>query len=172
MKAPATLDEFYRTFSSEQRCWEVLRRLRWPDGFRCPRCEGRKAHRLRSRGLWQCAGCRYQASLAAGTPFHGTRVPLRTWFLAMFFVARHKKGISALQFQRDAGLGSYKTAWMLLHKVRSALGHPLRIALEGAVRSMRPTSADIGPGETDAARARPASRWPSNGGTRPRAPCD
>jgi transposase-like protein/ribosomal protein L37AE/L43A len=133
MKAPATLDEFYRTFSSEQRCWEVLRRLRWPDGFRCPRCEGRKAHRLRSRGLWQCAGCRYQASLTAGTPFHGTRVPLRTWFLAMFFVARHKKGISALQFQRDAGLGSYKTAWLLLHKVRSALGHPLRIALEGAV---------------------------------------
>jgi transposase-like protein len=123
MKAPATLDEFYAMFPSEGRCWEVLRRVRWPHGFRCPRCEGRKAHRLRARGLWQCAVCRYQASLTAGSPFHGTRVPLRTWFLAMFFVARHKQGISALQFQRDAGLGSYKTAWMLLHKVRSTLVH-------------------------------------------------
>ena len=66
MKAPATLDEFYRTFPTERRCWEVLRRVRWPDGFRCPRCEGRKAHRLRVRGLWQCASCRYQASLTAG----------------------------------------------------------------------------------------------------------
>jgi len=102
MKAPATLDEFYRRFPTERRCWEVLRRVRWPDGFRCPRCEGRKAHRLRARGLWQCAGCRYQASVTAGTPFHGTRVRLRAWFLAMFFVARHKQGISALQFQRGA----------------------------------------------------------------------
>jgi ribosomal protein L37AE/L43A len=123
MKAPATLDEFYRTFPTEQRCWETLRRLRWPDGFRCPRCEGCKAHRLRARGLWQCEACRYQASVTAGTPFHGTRVPLRTWFLAMFFMGRHKQGISALQFQRDAGLGSYKTAWTLLHKVRSTLGY-------------------------------------------------
>jgi ribosomal protein L37AE/L43A len=72
MKAPATLDEFYRTFPSERRCWVALRRLRWPDGFRCPRCEERKAHRLRARGLWQCAGCRYQVSLTAGTHFHGT----------------------------------------------------------------------------------------------------
>jgi len=133
MKVPATLDDFYRTFPTEQRCWEALRRLRWPAGFRCPRCEGRKAQRLRARGLWQCASCRYQASLTAGTPFHGTRVPLRTWFLAMFFVGRHKQGISALQFQRDAGLGSYKTAWTLLHKVRSALPPNPLVRLEGDV---------------------------------------
>ena len=73
MKAPATLDEFYGMFPTEHRCWEYLRRVQWPRGFRCPRCEGRQAHRLR-----QCAGCRYQASLTAGTPFHGTRAPLRT----------------------------------------------------------------------------------------------
>ena len=133
MKAPATLDEFYRSFPTERRCWEALRRVRWPEGFRCPRCEARRAHRLRARGLWQCAGCRYQVSVTAGTPFHGTRVPLRTWFLAMFFVARHKQGISALQFQRDAGLGSYKTAWTLLHKVRSALAHHPLFPLEGDV---------------------------------------
>jgi ribosomal protein L37AE/L43A/transposase-like protein len=133
MESPATLDEFYRMFPTEHRCWAYLRRARWPHGFRCPRCEGRKAHRLRGRGLWQCTRCRYQASLTAGTPFHGTRVPLRTWFLAMFFVARHKKGISALQFQRTAGLGSYKTAWTLLHKVRSALGRNPLFRLTGDV---------------------------------------
>jgi len=128
-----TLDESCRTFPTERRCGEALRRLRWPHGLRCPRCGGRKAHRLRARGLWQCGRCRYQASLTAGTPFHGTRVPLRTWFLAIFFVARHKQGISALQLQRDAGLGSYKTAWMLLHKVRSTLAHNPFYPLEGDV---------------------------------------
>ncbi len=133
MKSPVTLDEFYRMFRSEVHCWRHLRRMRWPQGFRCPRCGHGKSHRLRRRGLEQCAACRHQTSLTAGTPLHGTRVPLRTWFLAIFFVARHKKGISALQFQRDTGLGSYKTAWTLLHKVRSSLGANLRFRLEGLV---------------------------------------
>ena len=96
MKAPVTLDEFYRMFGTERRCWEYLRRMCWPHGFRCPRCEGRKTHRLRVRGLWQSADCRYQASLTAGTLLHSTRIPQRTWLLAAFFVARHKNGISAL----------------------------------------------------------------------------
>lgn len=61
--------------------------------------------------------------MTAGTVFHGTHLPLLTWFWAIFFVARHKKGISALQLQRDTGIGSYQTAWTLLHKLRSAL-HP------------------------------------------------
>jgi transposase-like protein len=144
MNAPATLDEFYRMFPTERRCWDYLRRMRWPRGFRCPRCKSRKAHRLRERALWQCAGCRYQASLTAGTPLHGTRIPLRTWFLAMFFVARHKKGISALQLQRDTGIGSYKTAWLLLHKVRSTLGW----------NPWKPLSGDVEADETYAGRRR------------------
>jgi transposase-like protein len=135
MKAPATLDEFYRMFPDERRCWTALRRMRWPDGFRCPRCGHAKSHRLRKRALEQCAECRYQVSLTAGTPFHGTRVPLRTWFLAIFFLARHKQGISALQFQRDTGLGSYKTAWTLLHKVRATLGRNPLFPLTGDVEA-------------------------------------
>jgi transposase-like protein len=71
--------------------------------------------------------------VTAGTIFHKTRVPLRVWFLAIFFVARHKQGISALQFQRDTGLGSYQTAWTLLHKVRSALRHRAHRRLRGWV---------------------------------------
>jgi transposase-like protein/ribosomal protein L37AE/L43A len=152
MKAPATLDEFYRMFPTEERCWEHLRRMRWPRGFRCARCRGRKAHRLRGRGLWQCAKCRYQASVTAGTPLHGTRVPLRTWFLAMF-VARHKKGISALQLQRDTGLGSYKTAWTLLHKVRSALGS----------NPLAPLRGDVEADETYVGRRQPRARYVRGG---------
>ncbi|MCI0467361.1 MAG: IS1595 family transposase, partial [Beijerinckiaceae bacterium] len=77
----------------------------------------------------------YQASPTAGTIFHKTRVPLRTWFLALFFVARHKKGISALQLQRDTGLGSYQTAWTMLHKIRSALRHRPEFPLRGLVEA-------------------------------------
>ena len=79
--------------------------------------------------------CRHQASLTAGTVFHGTRVPLRVWFLAIFFLGRHKQSISALQLQRDTGLGSYRTAWLLLHKLRSALGPDPARLLSGLVEA-------------------------------------
>jgi hypothetical protein len=82
-------------------------------------------------------GARYQASVTAGTIFHKTRVPLRTWFLAIFFLGRHKKGIPVLQLQRDTGLGSYQTAWTMLRKIRSALAAPARSA--GSSRRTRPT---------------------------------
>ena len=121
MKFPKTLQEFQATFPDEEACWRALRQSRWPDGFECPRCSYRASSWISTRRLEQCRSCRYQCSVTAGTVFHRTRVPLRTWFWAIFFLARHKKGISALQFQRDAGLGSYQTAWTLLHKLRSAL---------------------------------------------------
>jgi transposase-like protein len=88
-----------------------------------------------ARRLEQCRSCRYQGSVTAGTVFHGTRVPLRVWFLGIFFLARHKTGISARQFQRDTGLGSYQTAWTLLHKLRSGLtAHPAQ-CLNGDVEA-------------------------------------
>ncbi|HME71902.1 MAG TPA: IS1595 family transposase, partial [Myxococcota bacterium] len=131
MQVPKTLHDFYDQFPEEESCWMALRQIRWPHGFICPRCAKRGSHRLRSRRLEQCRSCRYQTSVTAGTIFHKTRVPLRTWFLAIFYLGRHKKGISALQFQRDSGLGSYQTAWTLLHKLRSALGHRPQFRLTG-----------------------------------------
>ncbi len=135
MRTPKTLHDFYDQFGDEDACWRALRQMRWPHGFVCPRCGGRGSHRLRTRRLEQCRACRYQASPTAGTIFHKTRVPLRTWFLAIFFVARHKKGISALQLQRDTGVGSYQTAWTMLHKIRSALGHRPEFRLTGLVEA-------------------------------------
>ena len=121
MEFPRTLLEFGEVFPDEAACWRALRRARWPDGFRCPRCGHRRSSQLVKRRLDQCCRCRYQASVTAGTVLHRTRVPLRVWFLAIFCLARHKRGVSALQFQKDAGLGSYQTAWRLLHKLRAAM---------------------------------------------------
>jgi hypothetical protein len=73
-------------------------------GFVCPRCKGRERATIATRRLEQCKACRHQTSLTAGTVLQGTRKPLRLWFLAMFFLGRHKTGISALQLQKDLGL--------------------------------------------------------------------
>ena len=135
MEFPATLIEFQERFPDEESCWSYLRELRWPRGFRCPRCAHRHSFWLATRRLEQCAACRYQVSVTAGTVLHKTRVPLRVWLLAFFFVGRHKQGISALQLQRDTGLGSYQTAWTLLHKVRSALRPDPGRLLQGAVEA-------------------------------------
>jgi transposase-like protein len=135
MQFPRTLVEFQDQFPDEEHCWAYLRRARWPRGFICPRCGGRGSHFLANRRLEQCRTCRYQGSVTAGTVFHGTRVSLRIWFLGVFFLARHKKGISALQFQKDTGLGSYQTAWTLLHKLRSGLSALPAPLLEGDIEA-------------------------------------
>ena len=135
MGFPTTLQEFQAIFPDEQACWEALRRARWPKGFVCPRCGHGASSWISTRRLEQCRRCRYQCSVTAGTIFHGTRVPLLTWFWAIFFLARHKKGISALQLQRDTGIGSYETAWAMLHKLRSALGPRPEHRLTGLVEA-------------------------------------
>jgi transposase-like protein len=134
-KGPRTILELEERLPDEEACLEFLRKLRWPEGFVCPRCGGRGSSTIRTRGLEQCLRCRYQASLTAGTVMHGTHLPLRVWCWAIFFLGRHKTGISALQLQKDLGLGSYKTAWTLLHKLRSALREGTSRLLEGLVEA-------------------------------------
>lgn len=134
-KGPRTIVDLMARFPDEATCLEFLRKLRWPKGFVCPRCGERGSVTIQTRRLEQCRSCRYQASLTAGTVFHRTRKPLRLWFVAIFFVGRHKTGISALQLQKDLGLGSYKTAWTWLHKLRSALHERPQFRLTGLVEA-------------------------------------
>ena len=129
---PRTLMELERRFTTEQACREYLFSLRWPRGFICPRCGGRKAWAM-NRGLWLCGDCRYQVSVTSGTIFHRSHLPLTTWFRAMWHVTSQKNGVSALGLQRVLGLGSYKTAWALLHKLRRAMVRPGRDRLGGVV---------------------------------------
>jgi transposase-like protein len=129
---PGSYAELLTWFPDEAACVDYLEWLRWPDGFRCPRCVGRAAWRL-SSGRWECALCGRQASVTAGTIFHRTRTPLRLWFAAAWEMTSQKHGISALGIQRSLGLGSYQTAWAMLHRYRTAMVRPGRERLAGHV---------------------------------------
>jgi transposase-like protein len=131
---PRTLLEFESRFASDEACREYLCKLRWPDGFRCPRCGHAKGWAL-ARGLYECAHCGRQSSVTAGTIFQDSRTPLRLWFRAMWQVTNQKHGVSALGLQRALGLGSYETAWAWLHKLRRAMVRPGRDRLQGAVEA-------------------------------------
>lgn len=130
---PRTLLELERRFSDEVACRAYLFKLRWPDGFVCQGCGGRTARPMSSRGLWRCDGCRRQVSVTAGTIFQDSKLPLTVWFGAMWQVTSQKHGVSALGLQRVLGLGSYKTAWAMLHKLRRAMVRPGRERLSGVV---------------------------------------
>ena len=129
---PRTLFELERRFSTDEACVAYLFALRWPDGFLCPACGCRKSWKMERR-LWLCAGCRRQCSVTAGTVFQDSHLPLSLWFRAMWHVTCHKNGVSALGLQRVLGLGSYKTAWLMLHKLRRAMVRPGRDKLCGII---------------------------------------
>src|SRR6266581_2081625 len=130
---PKTLREFQLQFASEEACQQYLAACRWPDGFVCPRCGGRRAYELVKLRRWQCTGCRQQVSLTAGTILHNTKTPLTVWFWAAYLMTTDKRGISALLFQHQLGLRRYETAWMMLHKFRRAMINLTREPLRGEV---------------------------------------
>jgi transposase-like protein len=127
---PATWQAFESWFPDDAACRAYLAGLRWPDGFRCIACGHDEAWET-GRGLWMCRECGHQASVTAGTIFHRTRTPLRTWFAAVWFVCAQKNGASALGLQRVLGFGSYETAWAWMHKLRRAMVRPDRDRLGG-----------------------------------------
>ena len=129
---PRTLMDFERRFNGESACRAYLLALRWPRGFVCPSCGGRRGLSIR-RDLWRCMDCRREASVIAGTIFQDSKLPLVLWFRAMWQVTSQKNGVSALGLQRTLGLGSYKTAWAMLHKLRRAMVRPGRDRLRGLV---------------------------------------
>jgi predicted RNA-binding Zn-ribbon protein involved in translation (DUF1610 family) len=130
---PRSLLEFQRDFPNDAACVRYLASRRWPAGFVCPACGATRAYELVKRHLWQCAACRLQTSLTAGTVLHGTRLPLITWFWAMYLAATLNTGISARQLRKQLGLRRYETAWMLLQKIRLAMVNPERERLSGEV---------------------------------------
>lgn len=128
---PRNHAEFERRFSTDESCRHYLRGLRWPEGFRCPRCGHGKA--WGNSGLLRCAACQYKTSVTAGTIFQDTRTPLTLWFRTIWWVVGQKNGASAKGIQRILELGSYQTAWAWLHKLRRAMVRPSRDRLSGTV---------------------------------------
>jgi hypothetical protein len=117
-------DDLSAILREPSRCIDLLMAWRWPDGVRCAHCGSRDAKRLSKRCAWQCRACRRQTRLTAGTALHGTHLPLRHWLYAMWMVGQRKQSISALQLKKELQIGSYESAWALLHKVRCALATP------------------------------------------------
>ena len=114
--------QFEAAYGTEELCHASLVRWRWPEGFRCPDCEGRK-HCIVKRGariLYQCTACRKQTSVTAGTIFASSKLPLRLWFKAMYLLTQSKKGISSLELGRRLGV-TQTTAWTLKHKLAQVM---------------------------------------------------
>ncbi len=132
---PRTLREFNARFRDEEAALDYLAGLRWPGGFACPACAETRCWRMSKGRNLRCAGCRLDASVTAGTIFADTRLPLTTWFQAAWYATGTKHGVSALSLQRVLGVGSYETAWALLHKLRRAMVRPDRDRLAGEVEA-------------------------------------
>lgn len=141
---PMNIREISIKFSTDEQCLQYIQDMRWPDGIvRCPTCGDKNVERYErsntepkrrsknrdekkaNRRLWfficRNADCRQQFSPTAGTIFHDTHLPLIVWFHAIGLILNAKKGISAKQLQRDLGIGGYKTAWYLNHRIREAM---------------------------------------------------
>jgi len=129
---PRTMLELEKRFSSEEQCIAYLAALRWPSGWSCPRCSATEGWTVR-RNRWLCGPCRYEMSVTAGTVFQDSHLPLTIWLRAIWQATSQKNGISAMGLQRVLGLGSYQTAWMMLHKLRRAMVCPGRERLSGVV---------------------------------------
>jgi transposase-like protein len=116
---------------TEEAARDYLEAQLWPDGPFCPRCgldsevkkmkreEGAGTHGR--KGLYQCRGCRKQFTVTIGTIFESSKIPLHKWLLAIHLMCGEKKGVSALQLQRELQLGSYRSAWLLCRRIRWAM---------------------------------------------------
>jgi hypothetical protein len=128
---PRTWEEFCAFFPDETSCVRYLERLSWPDGFLCPRCGWAEEPWRGSRRRLVCRCCGHETTVTAGTLFQGTRTPLRQWLAAAWHVSTAEEGVSARGLQRALGIGSYETAWTILHRLRRAMVRSGRPRLEG-----------------------------------------
>lgn len=129
---PRSVGEFLAWFGTDADCRDYLAWLRWPEGFACDGCGHVGGWQL-ADGRWECSACAHRTSVTAGTIFDRTRTPLTVWFHACWSFATAKDGISALGLQRTLQIGSYQTAWAMLHRLRSVLIRPGRELLAGQV---------------------------------------
>lgn len=130
---PRNLMEFVDRFGTEAACLEYLRAVRWPEGFNCPTC-GSADGWVTARGTVYCRACDRQTSLTAGTVLHNSRTPVRKWFTGVWLLCTQKTGVSARTLQRELHVG-YKTAWLILQKLRDAMVRSERSLLSKMVEA-------------------------------------
>jgi len=111
--------QFQECFQTEAQCYEHLKKIRFENGFHCPRCGFGDAYFVEKRKKFQCKHCRFQTSLTANTMFHRTHLPLKKWFWAIYLVGTDKRGCSATLLGQLLNV-HYQTAWLMIHKIREA----------------------------------------------------
>jgi transposase-like protein len=127
-----TLVDVINLFDTDEKCRELLVRLRWPNGVECPRCMTPAVELVTDKQLFYCKECDYQFSVTASTIFNDSHLPLQKWFLATLLLCEARKGMSANQIKRTLGV-SYKTAWYLCHRIRAAMKEVERPMMDGTV---------------------------------------
>ena len=123
--------KYSRTRGTDEKARQYLEQIRWPNGVVCPHCKNAEPKRIweikenRDKkiraGLYHCAECNKHFTVTVGTIFEDSHIPLRKWLVAWYLLCSSKKGISSLQIQRMLGLGSYRTALFMMHRIRYAL---------------------------------------------------
>lgn len=126
------------TKMTEEEARQYIESALWPGGPVCPHCGSKKAWEVKSAsarsGVHKCGECRKEFSVTVGTVMHGSHIPLRQWVIAFHLMTSSKKGVSALQIQRNLGLGSYRSAWHLAHRIRLSMNTaPMQTLLKGTV---------------------------------------
>src|SRR5450759_5332178 len=117
-----SMAEFMDQYGSDDKCEAALIESRWPAGFACPECDGKRSSSFRREGrlYFQCTACRHQCSVISGTIFAATKLPLSRWFLAMHLLTQSKNNVAALELKRHLGV-CYKTAWLVKHKLMEVM---------------------------------------------------
>ena len=110
-------------FNCDDKCRDYLEALRWPTGVACLRCGDTNVAEIKGRSQYHCRSCKHHFSVTAGTIMHDSHLPLRKWFAAIYLMCESRKGMSANQLKRTLGIGSYRTAWYLCHRIREAMGN-------------------------------------------------
>lgn len=119
MKSIETLSDFESEFGTEEQCLHFLTSLRWPDGYRCPRCRYNEAWLLNEK-KYKCKNCKYQTTVTAGTVFQDTHLPLTCWFRAAWYISSNAEKATVIGLQKETGIKSYKTAFLVFKKIRYA----------------------------------------------------
>jgi transposase-like protein len=114
-----SLIDLLQAFPNEKACAKHLRAIRWQHGAYCPHCHHDKVYEFAKRPIFKCAKCRVNFSIRVGTIFEDSKLPLRTWFAAIWLITNHPKGIASTTLAKDLKV-TQKTAWFMLHRLRHA----------------------------------------------------
>ena len=114
-----SLFDLMDAFPDEQSCVDHMRAIRWADGEFCPHCNGNKIYHFSDRKTFKCGECKSRFSIKVGTIFHDTKLPLRKWFMAIWLITNHPKGIASVTLAKDLKI-TQKSAWFVLHRLRHA----------------------------------------------------